>query len=105
MQPGDITDVPRLYSNQNVNVNAQSTRFLTSSDYLALNNVRIGYNLPTKYLTKTGISNLNLWISGDNLFLLSARDGLNPTTNLTGDSSVYRYNPLSTLTLGVRVKL
>ena len=73
MKPGDITDVPRLYSNENIRVNSTSTRFLTSSDYLALNNVRLGYTIPSNFLSNSGISNVNLWISGDNLFLLSAR--------------------------------
>ncbi|MCG1035703.1 SusC/RagA family TonB-linked outer membrane protein [Polaribacter sargassicola] len=102
--PGDITDVPRLYSNQNVTVNSLSTRFLTSSDYLALNNIRLGYSIPTQLIANTGISNLNIWLSGDNLFLLSARDGFNPSTSVTGASSTYRYSPLSTFTLGVRIK-
>jgi len=103
--PGDITNVPRLYSNQNVNVNRLSTRFLTKSDYLALNNVRIGYTIPSKFISKTGISDLNIWLSGDNLFLLSARKGFNPAASLVGSSARYRYNPLSTFTLGVRIKI
>ena len=103
--PGDLTNVPRLYSNQNVNVNRQSTRFLTKSDFLALNNVRVGYTLPSKFLSNTGISNLNIWLAGDNLFLLSARKGFNPAASLVGSSERYRYNPLTTFTLGVRVKI
>ena len=103
--PGDITNVPRIYSNQNVQVNSQSTRFLTKSDYLALNNVRIGYSIPSKFLSNTGMSGVNFWLSGDNLFLLSTRKGFNPAASLTGSSSRYQYSPLSTFTLGVRVKL
>ena len=103
--PGDITDVPRIYSNQNVNVNSQSTRFLTKSDFLALNNVRIGYTIPSNFLNNTGMSSVNFWLAGDNLFLLSKRKGFNPATSLVGSSARYRYNPLSTFTLGVRVKL
>ncbi|MCH3884282.1 SusC/RagA family TonB-linked outer membrane protein [Tenacibaculum aquimarinum] len=103
--PGDVTNVPRIYSNQNINVNSVSTRFLTSSDYLALNNVRIGYNLPSKYLSETGVSDVSIWVAGDNLFLLSARDGFNPSASLVGSSARYQYTPLSTFTLGVRVKI
>ncbi len=103
--PGDVTNVPRIYSNQNVRVTSASTRFLTKSDYLALNNIRLGYNVPSRFLEKSGISALNLWVSGDNLFLASARKGFNPTTNLHGGSDVYRYSPLSTFAIGVRVKL
>ncbi|MDE1206077.1 SusC/RagA family TonB-linked outer membrane protein [Tenacibaculum larymnensis] len=104
-KPGDITNVPRLYSNQNIRVVSRSTRFLTKSDYLALNNVRIGYNLPTTYLENTGLSAVNIWFAGDNLFLLSARKGFNPSASLIGSSARYRYTPLSTFTLGIRVKI
>ena len=103
--PGDITDIPRLYSNQNVNVNRQSTRFLTKSDYLALNNVRLGYSVPSKSLENTGMSGLSFWVAGDNMFLLSARKGFNPASSLVGESERYQYSPLSTFTLGVRVQL
>jgi TonB-linked SusC/RagA family outer membrane protein len=102
--PGDITDVPRLYSNENVRVNASSSRFITSSDYLSLNNIRLGYGVPEAYLSRIGLSSVNLWISGDNLFLLTDRAGYNPTTSITGTSDRYTYNQISNYTLGVRIK-
>ncbi|MCF2875378.1 MULTISPECIES: SusC/RagA family TonB-linked outer membrane protein [unclassified Tenacibaculum] len=102
--PGDVTNVPKLISNRNTQVNSASTRFITSSDYLALNNLRIGYAVPSKFIESSGISSLNLWMSGDNLFLLSARDGFNPATSETGRSNVYRYSPLSTISFGARIK-
>ena len=105
MQAGDITAVPRLYSNENVQAVSTSTRFLQSSDYLSLNNIRLGYTIPSQYLTKVGLSAVSLWVSGDNLFLLSSRGGYNPTTSITGTSDRYTYNPISNYTLGVRVKL
>ena len=104
MEPGDIKAVPRLYSNENVQVVSTSTRFLQSTDYLSLNNVRLGYQIPSLFLAKSGFSSVNLWISGDNLFLLSSRGGYNPTTSVTGQSGRYTYNPISNYTLGVRVK-
>ena len=104
MNPGDVTDVPRLYSNENIRVNGTSTRFLTKTDYLALNNIRLGYNVPSKYLSNIALSSVNLWVSGDNLFILTARDGYNPTTSLIGGTGRYTYNPISNYTMGVRVK-
>ena len=101
---GDVTDVPRLQSNINTRVNATSTRFITSSDYLALNNVKVGYSIPQNFLKKSGLSSVNLWMSGDNLFLLSNRKGFDPRNTQSGASSVYRYAPLTTLSMGVRVK-
>ncbi|MDP2542458.1 SusC/RagA family TonB-linked outer membrane protein [Tenacibaculum discolor] len=102
--PGDVTDVPRLISDRNVQVNSRSSRFITSTDYLSLSNVRLGYTIPSNLIEKSGVKSLNFWVSGDNLFLLSERDGFNPTTSETGSSDVYRYQPLTTITFGVRAK-
>ncbi|UBZ08524.1 SusC/RagA family TonB-linked outer membrane protein [Salegentibacter mishustinae] len=102
-QPGDVTDVPRLSNDLDVNVVSTSTRFLTKADYLALNNVRLGYNVPKTAVESLGMNALNIYVSGDNLFLLSERDGFNPSTNEAGTSNQYRYSPLSTFTAGVRV--
>ncbi len=103
-KPGDITNVPRLSNNYDTNVNSSSSRFVTSSDFLALNNVRIGYTFPSSLTQRIKISSLNVFVSGDNLFLLSARDGFNPSTSEAGTSDMYRYSPLSTFTMGLNVK-
>jgi TonB-linked SusC/RagA family outer membrane protein len=102
---GDISTVPRLYSGENTSVNTGSSRFITSTDYLALNNLRLGYNLSNNLAKKIGVSGVNLWVSGDNLFLISDRIGYNPTTSITGTSGRYTYNPITSYTLGIRVKL
>ncbi|WP_167618902.1 SusC/RagA family TonB-linked outer membrane protein [Maribellus sediminis] len=102
-QPGDITDVPRLSNNYDTNVNSASTRFITKADYLTLNNVRLSYDFGS-LVKNYGISSLRLFVTGDNLFLLSARDGFNPGTAETGASSMYRYSPLSTYTVGVNIQ-
>ena len=103
-QPGDITDVPRLSNNIDKNVSSSSTRFLTKSDYLALNNVRLGYDLPTNFVENIGLSYANIFVSGDNLMLLSERKGFNPSVHIAGESDWYTYSPLSTVTAGVRVR-
>jgi len=103
-QPGDITDVPIIADRVVPNVNSQSSRFITKTDFLALNNVRLGYNVPQKFLDNTGISALDLYVSGDNLFINTVREGFNPTTSESGNSGRGLYAPLSTFTLGVKVK-
>ena len=108
--PGDITDVPRLTSNRagDTNYNSMSTRFLTKSDYLVLNNVRLAYDLPKAYYQQLGFSGLTLSLTGDNLWIQTKRKGFNPTNSETGgrsnngNSSMYRYSPLSTITFGVK---
>lgn len=103
-QPGDITNVPRLNNDNDVGVNSSSTRFLTSANYLMLNNVRLGYNFKTNVLDAIGAKALGIWVSADNLAIASARKGFNPSTHQAGSSSMYRYSPLSTVSAGLRVK-
>ncbi len=101
---GDITNVPRLSNNQDANVTSVSTRFLTKADYLSLNNVRLGYTLSSGIIERLGIQQASFYVSGDNLFLKTARRGLNPSTAETGNSDTYRYSPLSTITVGLKVR-
>ena len=103
-KPGDLTDVPRLSSGYDTNVGSTSTRFITKSDFLSLNNIRVGYTVPTNFTNRFGISSLNVFATGDNLFLLTARDGFNPSTDEAGTSDWYTYAPLTTYTVGLRVK-
>jgi len=105
-EPGDITDVPRLTSGAAFNSNAASTstRFLTSTDYLAFNNASISYALPSQFLANSGLSAVSFSLTGDNLFISSKRAGFNPNTSETTASSTYTYAPLTTVTAGVRVK-
>ncbi|WP_067147479.1 SusC/RagA family TonB-linked outer membrane protein [Pseudotamlana agarivorans] len=103
-EPGDVTNVPRLISGLNTTVNSTSTRFLTSTDYIALNNASLAYSLPSIFLNNTGLTGVNFSLTADNLFVSSKRPGFNPNTAETAASSTYNYAPLTTVTLGVRVK-
>lgn len=101
--PGQETDVPRLSNGNDLYANSSSTRFLISSSYLSLSNVRVGYSFPKKWIEKIKLNNLNLWVSADNLFVLSARKGYIPSTSFTGASDNYQYAPLSTIMGGIKL--
>ncbi len=103
--PGDVTNIPRQDARYQIQQNATSTRFLTKSDYIALNNIRIGYSVPKSFASKIGLKNADVFVTGDNLWLLSQRQGFNPSNSITGGTSIYRYNPLSTIVLGVNLNL
>ena len=100
--PGDVTDVPRLADGADQNATSSSSRFVTSTDHLALNNVNIGYDVPSRFLTGNGLESINLWMSADNLFMNTARRGFLPTTSESGGSGRRLYAPMSTITVGVR---
>jgi TonB-linked SusC/RagA family outer membrane protein len=101
--PGDITSVPALTDNAFTNGTSTSDRFVTSTDFLSLNNALIGYTLSGKVMGGA-INNLNIFISGDNLFVKTARDGFLPNTSESGNSGRRLYAPLTSVTMGVRVK-
>lgn len=103
--PGDITDIPRQDARGQIQQSSVSTRFLTKADFVALNNVRLGWEMPKTFVESMGLENLGVFLTGDNLALWSERKGFNPSTSVTGSSDFYRYNPLSTVVFGVNLTL
>ena len=75
------TDVPRLDGDYSV---AQSPvdRFFVSSNYLSINNVTLGYTFPSKWTEKIRVAGLRIYVSGDNLAVLTARKGVDPRFSL-----------------------
>ena len=73
--PSDI--FPRLDGDTSVGQTAVSN-YLISSNYLSVNNVTIGYTFPEDMFQMAKISGLRVYVSGDNLFVLSARKGVDP---------------------------
>jgi len=104
-QPGDMTNVPRMTAGYNTDTqhNATSTRFLTKADFLSLNNLRVGYTLPDSAAENAGLKSLSFYVSGDNLMMLSARSGLNPT-NFIASSNSGMYMPMTTFSLGTKIQ-
>ena len=85
-------------------------RFLTNSNYLCLSNLTVGYTLPSKWVKPLSIKSVRLYFAGENLFLLTARQGLDPRYNLgigsftTGQGlSSGSYSAMRTLTGGITV--
>ncbi len=100
-QPGDVTDVPRLENGNPDLVLTQSTRFLTDASFLALRNVNIGYTFGKAITDKIGLGALRVSVTGENLFLDSARDGLNPQYNLGGTGAGNDFNPARLISVGL----
>ena len=101
--PGDVTSVPRL-ENGNVDlVRTQSTRFLTDASFWALKNINLGYSFDSSITNKIGVDNLRLSVTGENLFLKSKRDGLDPQYSLAGTTSGNDFNPSRIFSVGLNV--
>lgn len=97
-----VNAVPRLSNGADIYANMTSTRFLTSLSYLNLNNIRIGYSFPKKWMEKIKFKSLNIYVSADNLAIASARKGYNPMASFDGTSDAYQYTPLSTIMGGIK---
>lgn len=49
--------------------------------FLRLNNITLGYTLPELLISKTGISKLRLYVTANNVFVLTNYSGLDPETS------------------------
>ena len=106
------TDVPLWKDNMWGNLSQSACDyFLTSSNYLSINNVTFGYSLPKSVLDKAKIGSLRVYVSGENLAVFSCRKGLDPrfTTGLgsmtsgSGRNGDY-YSAMRSIVAGVNVK-
>jgi TonB-linked SusC/RagA family outer membrane protein len=65
-----------------------SNRFLESASFLRLQNVRLGYNLPTRWAKYVAMTGLKVYVSGQNLFVITKYPGLDP------EVGAFNQNPL-----------
>jgi TonB-linked SusC/RagA family outer membrane protein len=101
-KPGDITDIPRLDINSTGNINAQSNRFLIDASYLNFRSVTLSYAFNRNMISKLGLTQLRVYVSGENLAVISRRTGLNPAESFNGTNSNI-YTPNRVLSAGVNV--
>ena len=98
------TDVPRLELN-NLNLNGgNSDRFLTKASYFSIRNITLGYTLPKAWLKQYGIQGIRIFAVGDNLFLGSARKGLDPRQSITGTVNQSIYSAVRTISFGLNLQ-
>ncbi|WP_430812629.1 MULTISPECIES: SusC/RagA family TonB-linked outer membrane protein [unclassified Carboxylicivirga] len=95
------TDVPRLNANDRY-ASSTSTRWLTSSDYLSLNNVTVGYTLPSNLVSRWNIQKLRLYVSAENIGMLTKRKGLDPRQSFTSATTAL-YTPIRTISGGLNL--
>ena len=62
---------------------------MTSSDFLSINNVTLGYTFPKKWLNSIKLTSLRVYVAGENLAVLTARKGMDPRFSLGIGSYVY----------------
>lgn len=96
------TNVPRFVYGDTYTA-ASSDRFLTDASYLNIQNITIGYTLPKKLTQKFLVDRLRVFVSCDNVWYWSKRQGLDPRQSVGGSTNPYYHAPVRTFTGGVSV--
>jgi TonB-linked SusC/RagA family outer membrane protein len=88
-KPGDITSEPRASFDGVSGARTISTRMLESGSYTRLQEITVGYKLPTSIMNFAGLSNTRLYVSGHNLATFTGYRGYNPDVNSNGSGSSF----------------
>lgn len=74
---GDVTEIPRAMYQSGYNW-LGSDRYVEDGTFWRVKNIQISYDVPTKNLKILGISQLNMYLTVNNLFTLSRYSGVDP---------------------------
>ncbi|WP_312698075.1 MULTISPECIES: SusC/RagA family TonB-linked outer membrane protein [Sphingobacterium] len=76
---------PRITDRSDQYFSYNNTYWMRNTDYLRLKNVELGYNAPTDWTKKFGVSSLRVFVSGQNLLTWSGMKVYDPeSTNAIG---------------------
>jgi TonB-linked SusC/RagA family outer membrane protein len=95
------SDVPRL-QNAYQEASSTSTRWLTDASYISLRNLTVGYTFPKRIANRLSMQSLRIFATGDNLWYLSRRKGLDVRQSFSGATG-FTYSALRTVSGGITV--
>ena len=105
--PGDgVTPRPNDQPTGGIRLNSQ--RFTEPGSYFRINNIVVGYSLPTGVTTKLGLSSLRVYMNANNMFIITKNTSFNPEVSNSGDALTpgidYNNYPIpKSLTIGLNV--
>jgi TonB-dependent starch-binding outer membrane protein SusC len=93
-KPGDITSVPTAINNGTTNSasinflnNNATSYYLESGSFIRLRNASLGYNFNPALLKHIGIEKLRLFVTGQNLVMITKYKGYTPDVNTFGNGT------------------
>ena len=92
--------IPRFQFGDNY-ATASSDRFLTKASYLSLQNLNFGYTLPANVTRNVGIEKVRVYLTADNVWVWSKRQGLDPRQSISGSVTNSYYAPMRTISGGI----
>lgn len=88
---GDQTDIPRALYGMGYNY-LGSDRFVEDASFIRLKTLSISYNFPKKWLKNWGITKLNVFATGYDLFTWTKYKGQDPEVSMPSATSLVRDN-------------
>jgi TonB-linked SusC/RagA family outer membrane protein len=85
--PGTSNSMPRAVVGDPNNNNRFSDRWVENGSFLRLKNLQIGYSVPVSLLQKVKMSNLRVYLSAQNLAVITKYTGLDPEIQGNSDDS------------------
>ncbi|HMJ69282.1 MAG TPA: TonB-dependent receptor [Cyclobacteriaceae bacterium] len=83
-KPGDITQVPQArwnWSGLIPNGVSASSRYVYDGSYLRVKTASLGYNFPAALITRWNLTNLRVYVTGQNLLTFTKYPGWDPEVN------------------------
>jgi len=100
---------PRYTTNKSNNL-VVSDRYIEDGSYLRIQNIKLGYSLPSSIFEKTGLSKVNLYGSIQNLYTFTNYSGYDPELGALGQNPLLmgldngRYPTPRTFTIGLDIE-
>ena len=91
---------PRITRTDQTNFTTSSF-WLQDASYVRLKNLTLGYTMPKAWMTKLGVANAKVFLSGENLFTITGLDGgIDPEE---ASERGWSYGNVKKISLGVRL--
>ncbi|RYY19566.1 MAG: TonB-dependent receptor, partial [Chitinophagaceae bacterium] len=89
-KPGDVTDIPRLVYGDNISNGSGNpiSENAQKGDFVKLRSIALGYTLPANLLSKAGIANARVYVSGQNLGIWTKYQGPDPEVSANGNGNL-----------------
>lgn len=97
--------MPHAFDREDPINNQPSTFWMKNAWFLRLKTVRLSYHIPTRLASSLNLKNLSVYVSGQNLFVISAIQHYDPELNPYANNTGQYYPQVRIVQLGVSLSL
>ncbi|TRX51206.1 TonB-dependent receptor [Fulvivirga sp. M361] len=103
--PGDNATHPLPIEGGNNNSNKRSSRYLEDASYLRMTNVTLSYTVPGDFISRLGLTGLEVYAAGDNLLTFTDYTGVDPAVRGNTDDEDQGFSGSPRLTYPIPKRL